>query len=161
MTHPSDNISSVIAAALTQHCERVRLRVHQLVEPLTLDQLWQRPYPYGNSVGHLVLHLTGNLSTYIGAGVAGSGYVRDRPREFADDSKRAKADIMAAFDRAVDEATAAAHAQHDDDWGKAFQAVGVDDIKNRMAIFLRCAAHLDHHTGQIIYLCKQLESRNQ
>jgi hypothetical protein len=36
--------------------------------------------------------------------------------------------------------------------------VGAEDVTDRLSMFLRCAAHADHHTGQMIYLCKQLES---
>ncbi len=48
------------------------------------DQLWTKPFAFGNSIGHLVLHLTGNLNHYVGALVAGTGYVRDREHEFTD-----------------------------------------------------------------------------
>ena len=47
-------------------------RIRALVEPLTDEQIWTRPYPYGNSIGHLLLHLTGNLSYYIGAEMGGT-----------------------------------------------------------------------------------------
>ena len=57
-------------------------RIRELAAPLSNEQFWQKPYPYGNSFGHLVLHLTGNLNYYIGAQIANTGYVRDRPREF-------------------------------------------------------------------------------
>ena len=40
-------------------------RVRELAAPLTDQQFWTKPYPYGNSFGHLVLHLTGNLNYYI------------------------------------------------------------------------------------------------
>jgi uncharacterized damage-inducible protein DinB len=29
-------------------------------------------------------------------------------------------------------------------------------VGDRFTIFLHCAAHADHHAGQMIYLCKQL-----
>ncbi|MEO8361979.1 MAG: DinB family protein [Vicinamibacteria bacterium] len=159
MTNPdhASDVSKVICTALSQQCERVRLRIHQLVEPLTHEQLWTKPYPYGNSVGHLLLHVTGNLRNYIGAGIANSGYVRDRPKEFADDSKREKDAVMSDFEGAVAELLATARAQSDADWGKPYDGgMGVEDIDNRLSIFIRCAAHLDHHMGQMIYLCKQL-----
>jgi len=44
----------------------------QVVDPLSNEQFWPKPYPYGNSIGHLVLHLTGNLNYYIGARVGGN-----------------------------------------------------------------------------------------
>ncbi|HEY6548492.1 MAG TPA: DinB family protein, partial [Vicinamibacteria bacterium] len=95
-------LSSLVARGLSTHYDRVRRRVHALVEPLSTEQLWQRPFPFGNSVGHLLLHLTGNLSYYIGTEIAGTGYVRDRPREFADASHRPKEEVLRDFDRALD-----------------------------------------------------------
>jgi len=84
----TDTLSSLMGRSLSSQYDRVRRKVHDLVEPLSDDQLWRRPFPYGNSVGHLLLHLTGNLSYYIGTQIAGTGYVRDRPKEFADPSRR-------------------------------------------------------------------------
>lgn len=152
----SEGLSHLIDRRLASHYDRVRQKVHALVEPLSTEQLWKRPYPYGNSVGHLLRHLTGNLSYYIGTQIAGTGYVRDRPREFNDSSHAPKDEVLQEFDRAVDMVLATLAAQRDADWGGAYQAVGADGITDRLGIFLRCAAHADHHAGQMIYLCKQL-----
>jgi len=150
------NLSPLISQSLSAHYDRVRSRVHELVEPLSTAQLWQRPFPYGNSVGHLLLHLTGNLSYYIGTQIAGSGYVRDRPREFADASQRPTNEVLHDFDRAVDMVLATLAAQGEADWRAPYRGVGAEDVTDRLSMFLRCAAHADHHTGQMIYLCKQL-----
>jgi hypothetical protein len=131
-------------------------RVHALVEPLSTEQLWLRPFPYGNSVGHLLLHLTGNLSYYIGTQIAGSGYVRDRPREFSDPSRRPKDEVLHDFDGAVEMVLATLRAQGEADWGAPYRGVGAEDVTDRLTMFLRCAAHADHHAGQMIYLCKQI-----
>jgi hypothetical protein len=45
--------------------------------------LWARVPGVPNVAGTLALHLAGNLQYYIGAVLGGSGYVRDRPAEFA------------------------------------------------------------------------------
>ena len=45
--------------------------------------LWAQVPGVSNVAGTLVLHLAGNLQHYIGAVLGGSGYVRDRPAEFA------------------------------------------------------------------------------
>jgi uncharacterized damage-inducible protein DinB len=45
--------------------------------------LWAHVPGVSNVAGTLVLHLAGNLQHYIGAVLGGSGYVRDRPAEFA------------------------------------------------------------------------------
>jgi uncharacterized damage-inducible protein DinB len=152
-------LSVLLGQTLAGRYELVRQRVHALVEPLTTEELWTRPFPFGNSVGHLLLHLTGNLSYYIGAQIAGTGYVRDRPREFSDTSRRPKEDVLGAFDSAVDMVVATLAAQRDQDWHAAYRAVGVDDDKDRLSIFVHCATHADHHAGQMIYLCKQLALR--
>jgi uncharacterized damage-inducible protein DinB len=152
----TETLSSLVARSLSSQYERVRHKVHALAEPLSIDQLWQRPYAYGNSVGHLLLHLTGNLSYYIGARIAGTGYVRDRPKEFADPSRRPREDVLRDFDRAIDMVLEALAAQRDDDWRGPYDAVGAEGVSDRLTMFVRCAAHADHHAGQIIYLCKQL-----
>jgi uncharacterized damage-inducible protein DinB len=45
--------------------------------------LWRTAPGIRNSAGNLCLHLLGNLNTYIGAGLAHTGYVRNRDWEFA------------------------------------------------------------------------------
>jgi len=149
-------LSPLLSRSLAQHYERVRQKVHALVEPLSHEQLWHRPYGYGNSAGHLLLHLTGNLSYYIGARIAGTGYVRDRPKEFADTARRPKDEVLQALDEAVNMVLATLAAQNESDWHAPIEAVGAEDVKDRLSMFVRCAAHLDHHAGQMIYICKEL-----
>ena len=45
--------------------------------------LWAQVPGVSNVAGTLALHLAGNLQYYIGAVLGGTGYVRDRPAEFA------------------------------------------------------------------------------
>lgn len=77
-------LPETIANDLAEYYEMIREQVHKWVDPLSQEQIWKRAYPYGNTAGHLILHLTGNLSYYIGARVADNGYVRDRDREFTE-----------------------------------------------------------------------------
>src|SRR6516164_2753013 len=130
--------------------------LHKWVDPLSQEQFWKNPYPYGNSVGHLVLHLTGNLSYYIGARVAQNGYVRNRDREFTGDEKLDKRTVLQAFDRTIDMVVATVRAQAPLDWLADYNAEREPEAKNRLAIFLHCAAHAYHHVGQIIYLSREL-----
>jgi hypothetical protein len=82
------DLLSVIQSSFAEYLRmRVQEKVHELVEPLSNDELWRRPFPYGNSVGNLILHLTGNLNYYIGAQIAKTGYVRHRDSEFSDSGK--------------------------------------------------------------------------
>jgi hypothetical protein len=47
-------------------------------------ELWSTVGAQKNSAGTLALHMVGNLSAYVGAALGGSGYVRDRNREFSE-----------------------------------------------------------------------------
>ena len=99
-----------------------------------------------------MLHLTGNLNYYIGAQIANTGYVRDRPREFAEMERSAKDEVSRRFEAAVEMVVKTMGAQSESDWNRAYTAKGEDDAQNRLTIVLRCLTHLDHHVGQMQYL---------
>ena len=145
----------VVNAELIAHFEKYGARVRTLAEPLTNDQFWAKPYPYGNSFGHLVLHLTGNLSYYIGTQIAGTGYVRDRPREFADAHPPSMTEALTRLDNAIAMVIDTVARQSASDWSLAYEGANSPDTKTRFAIVLQCASHLHHHVGQMIYLQKQ------
>jgi hypothetical protein len=130
--------------------------VRDLAAPLTQEQFWAKPFPFGNSFGHLVLHLTGNLNYYIGAQIAGTGYVRDRAREFAEAAPPAKAEVLKKFDDAVELVLRTIRSQSEQDWSEPYTASGVE-TRDRFDIVLQCATHLHHHIGQMMYLCFALK----
>jgi uncharacterized damage-inducible protein DinB len=133
---------------------RIQEKVHELVEPLSDEQIWRRPFPYGNSIGNLILHLTGNLNYYIGAQIAGTGYVRHRDLEFSDTGKP-KDQLLKAFDDAMSITIATTAKQSDRDWSAPYHAERAD-ASTRFGQVLACAGHAFHHVGQIIYLQKEL-----
>lgn len=149
-------LNETVGAGLAAYYEFVAAHLHKWVDPLSNEQFWRKPYPYGNSVGHLVLHLTGNLNYYIGARVAETGYVRDRDREFADQQPPPKEVALRAFDRTVAMVVAAIRMQRANDWGTAYTAEREPEAADRFQIFVRCAGHAYHHVGQIVYLTREL-----
>ena len=140
-------LTTVLAERYTSNLARIR----ELAAPLTNEQFWTKPYPYGNSFGHLVLHLTGNLSYYIGAQIANTGYVRDRPREFNEPHPPSKEDALKRLDDAVAMVITTIRAQSSADWSASYSAVNTN-CSNRLDMVLQCAAHMQHHIGQMIYL---------
>lgn len=149
-------LNETIAAGLSAYYEFVAAELHKWVDPLSNEQFWHNPYSYGNSVGHLVLHLTGNLNYYIGARVAGTGYVRDREREFTDKQPPPKSEALRSFDRTIAMVVAAIRDQKADNWGNTYTAEREPEAADRFQIFLRCAGHAYHHVGQILYLSREL-----
>ena len=148
----ADPLPAVIADSFAREYRALAARVHELAAPLSDAEFWTQPFPFGNSFGHLVLHLTGNLNYYIGAQVAATGYVRDRDREFVEPGHPPKSDVLARLDAAVDMVVATARAQGPDDWTKPYVGKGEPDARCRFDIFLKCAVHFSHHVGQMIYL---------
>jgi uncharacterized damage-inducible protein DinB len=149
-------VTLFIAHGFSRDYERCRKRVHALAAPLSDEAFWTKPFSFGNSFGHLVLHLTGNLNYYIGARVAETGYVRTRDREFTDPARRPKADVLRDFDDAVDMVLRTIAAQRDEDWAGAYSGEREPDARNRFDIFLKCVMHFYHHVGQMIYLQREL-----
>lgn len=148
-------LSETVNDGFANYYEHVRVNLHTWVASLSEEQFWKNPFPYGNSVGHLVLHLTGNLNYYIGAQIAQTGYVRDRSREFEETKLPSKMEALADFDKAVEMVKATIRKQSAADWSASYSGAGVT-CENRFAIMLDCAAHADHHIGQILNLAREL-----
>jgi uncharacterized damage-inducible protein DinB len=154
------NLNTTLVRDFERNYHEAAQKIHALVEPLTDEQIWTRPYPYGNSIGNLLLHLTGNLSYYIGAEMGGTGYVRNRPLEFAETSRIPKAMLLKIFVGTIEMVIEVIKKQSEQDWSATYTAKGFEDCGDRFTAILRCATHLSHHTGQIIYLCKELQRSN-
>lgn len=137
--------------ALIGELEQLRDAVRELVQPLNDQQLWKKPVEPGNSIGHLILHLTGNLNHFVGAQLGGTGYVREREREFTESNPPDKAMLLANLDGAVStfhrvvsglsaDQLAAVHAE------KRFGTV--------LQTLVHLVSHFALHRGQMSYLVR-------
>ncbi len=153
------DLANTIASDFASYYEYIATQVHKWADPLTQQQFWHNPFPYGNSVGHLILHLSGNLNYYIGARVAKTGYVRDRDKEFTETGEPDKTKVLEAFDQTVALVVATIRKQRPAEWMAAYSAEREPEAAERFMIFLRCAGHAYHHVGQIIVLNKELTRR--
>ncbi len=152
------DLKSTIASSLATRYKKLAAVLHELAEPLSDEQFWAKPFAFGNSFGHLTLHLTGNLNYYIGAQIAGTGYVRDRPLEFSESTRPSKADVVKRFDQAIAMVIDAINSQSAEDWSKEYTATGAD-ARDRFDMVLQCATHLHHHIGQMMYLGFELKRK--
>ncbi len=152
------NLPETLSSVFIERYRANAARVRELAVPLSNDQFWQKAFPFGNSFGPLVLHLTGNLNYYIGAQIANTGYVSDRPREFSDPDPPSKEEALRRFDEAVAMVIRTIKEQSTEDWSREYSGVGAD-AKNRLAMVLQCAAHMQHHIGQMIYLAYESQRK--
>ena len=91
------DLTPAIRTAFIGQLEQLRDQVKELANGLSEEQLWKKPTEPGNSVGHLILHLTGNLNHFVGAQLGKTGYVRDREKEFTDANHPAKAELLSGL----------------------------------------------------------------
>jgi hypothetical protein len=154
-----NELNQTITSALSARYQKLAGVVHNLAEPLSDSQFWTKPFSFGNSFGHLVLHLTGNLNYYIGGQIAHTGYQRDRPLEFSDATQPTKDAVLQKFDEAIAIVVDAINRQSPEDWAKPYDAVGTD-ANDRIGIVLSCATHLHLHIGQLMYLGFALKQRS-
>jgi hypothetical protein len=152
-------LSDLSKAVTTSLASEYRMRgaeLHKWVDPLSEEQFWKKPFSYGNSAGHVVLHLTGNLSYYVGAQVAGTGYVGNRDLEFTEMRKPPKMEVLHRFDETIAMAATTIEKQTEENLCRSYTAEREPEAKNRFSIFLRCAVHLYHHIGQLNYISREL-----
>ncbi len=97
----SSDLTDLVKASFIREMESLRDAVRELAATLDERQFWTKPLDPGNSFGHLVLHLTGNLNWFVGGQLGGSGFVRDREREFTEANPPLKGETLAALDEAV------------------------------------------------------------
>ena len=155
---PSD-LARVTADEFARYFRHLAARVDHAARSVTEDQLWTKPFPFGNSIGHLVLHLTGNLNHYIGAMIAGSGYVRHREHEFTDTVRHPRDELLARFHEAVEMVARTLEAQ--DAASFMLPVAEQPPIQTRLGLFLVCAAHLNNHIGQMSYLVQALQANTK
>jgi uncharacterized damage-inducible protein DinB len=149
------SLNATIADELVRYLEHLTGRVERAVRSVPREKVYFKPFPYGNSIGHLFLHITGNLNHYIGAGIAKTGYVRDRPKEFNDSNPPSPDDALARFRDAVAMVAKTIHSLDEAGW-QAPNEKQEHPISTHFGLILVCVSHINNHIGQMAYLVKQL-----
>ena len=125
---------------------------------LTEDQIWQRGGPHENSVGNLLLHLQGNIRQWILHGIDNQPDIRRRDDEFtlapATHSSAALANLTATINESRQVIANLPPARLTEIIDP--QPTGTWRHTTILVAIYKVVSHLDHHTGQIVLLTKQL-----
>src|SRR5574340_1055766 len=78
-------------------------RIEAAVAVLSEEQIWWRPNGATNSVGNHLLHLQGNLSQWVLAGLGRLPYERHRQQEFAATGGPSKQQLLAGIRRVIEQ----------------------------------------------------------
>jgi len=149
------DLRPVILDALRSRITRVfPAQVRAAAEMLTDEQIWWRPNETSNSVGNLILHLSGSLNLYLNHNLGDLDYQRDRDAEFAERRPIPRAELMATFEAMV------ANAE------KTFDALTPERLEEPspepkmhhyvVQDLLGVMSHISAHAAQIVWIAKML-----
>ncbi|PYS61574.1 MAG: hypothetical protein DMF74_16030 [Acidobacteria bacterium] len=129
-------------------------KIERCVELLKDEQIWWRANPQSNSIGNLILHLSGNVRQWIVSGLGGAADSRDRGAEFAQRDVISREELIEKLKQTLGDADAAL-AKFDAEKLLDLQSIQGCDVSALEAI-LHVVEHFSMHTGQIILMTKML-----
>ncbi len=121
---------------------------------LTTEQAWWRPNPACNTVGNLILHLCGNLSQWVLAGLGGQGFERRRREEFAAAGGVETAELLRRLREVVAGCRAVVERLSEADLERTLVIQGY--THTGFGALLHTVEHMSYHTGQIVATAKQI-----
>ncbi|MGA9770788.1 MAG: DinB family protein [Blastocatellia bacterium] len=152
----ANELSWVALEALRKRITKILpTQIRESVEQLSEEQLWWRPNEQANSVGNLVLHVSGSTRHYLSRSIGGIQYDRDRPAEFAERGPVPKEQLLFIFDETIAQAS-----QVLDDFDTSRFLQQSEEPDYYFTLFeqlLGIAMHLATHAGQIVYVAKMLK----
>jgi uncharacterized damage-inducible protein DinB len=127
-------------------------RLIKCLKLLSERDIWWRANSASNSVGNLVLHLSGNVRQWIISGLGEEQDKRDRDREFAERGPISRRALIALIRGTVAEASSVLDRLSED------SLLRIHDIQGFHVSGMYAVSHVvDHfayHTGQIIFVTK-------
>jgi uncharacterized damage-inducible protein DinB len=142
-----------------QHVQNEFLsRITDSVALLSDQELWWRPNESSNSIGNLLLHLSGNVRQWIISGLGGKEDLREREKEFMERGSASAQELLSLLRATVSEAVSVLHNLSEESLLEKHR-IQVYDVDGIQAIF-HVVEHFSGHTGQIIYIVKMLKDKD-
>jgi hypothetical protein len=140
-------LAQCIAGVLVRDLHALRREV----EAYPHDEMaWGKRPELPNTGGNLVLHLCGGLRHFVGATLGKSGYVRDRPREFAATGLK-RVELLAEIAEAESVVATVIPALTEAELGAPFPETLGGATVETADFLLHLCAHLGYHLGQVDY----------
>jgi len=128
-------------------------KIEHCLDQLSEEQVWWRPREEMNSIGSLLLHLSGNVKQWVVCGLGTAEDNRNRPAEFSQRGSISKADLLTQLAHVVDEAKSVL-AQRTADEMLAGRRIQGFEVTGWEALF-DSIPHFKGHTQEIISLTRQ------
>jgi len=133
-------------------------KIESCLQRLNDQEIWWRPNSASNSVGNLILHLSGNARQWIISGLGGEADRRLRQSEFAEESALSKEELLSLLRETLAEVDNVL-AQFNPERILGRHLIQGSDVTALEAVF-HVTEHFSMHTGQIILLTKMLGGRD-
>jgi uncharacterized damage-inducible protein DinB len=133
-------------------------RLRACAESLSDEQVWWRPNENSNSIGNLILHLSGNVTQWLVASFAHKEDTRDRPAEFAQREAIPKAELLTLLGNTMDKAAATLARITELELAATYNIQGYT-VTGLHAVY-QVVEHFGLHYGQIAYATKLLQGRD-
>lgn len=148
-----DGVGSVFISTCRHHMlHEYYPKIERCVTELSDDDIWWRAHETDNSIGNLILHLSGNIRQWIISGIGGANDERNRAKEFAEREHIPKHDLLTLFKNTLTEA---------DRVLEHFDAGKLLEVRHFQKWEYTClyaishvVEHMAQHMGQIIYITK-------
>ena len=127
-------------------------RIISCLNMLPEKEIWWRPNAASNSVGNLVLHLSGNIGQWIVSGLGGAPDTRERDLEFAERGPIPRREVAARIRKTVREACTVLDRLSEESLSQKYNIQGFH-VTGMYAI-CHVLEHFAYHTGQIIFVTK-------
>lgn len=132
-------------------------KIRRCLDLLDRSDVWWRPNEASNSVGNLLLHLSGNTRQWIVSGVGGAEDVRRRSREFG----RSEGDPERLFLELRDTVEEARGVLDDLDPAVLHEEQTIQGQRvTALEAVCHVVEHFSMHTGQIVYVTKLRTGRD-
>lgn len=151
MSALSDSVTTIAKNRLVLE---LPAQIRECLGLLSDDQIWWRPNATSNSVGNLVIHLCGSTRHFLGRGVGGSGYVRDRDAEFAAKGPVPKAELLRMLDETAAETDRIIGGL--DEKRLLENTQNIEATMPVISAIMRMSHHWAYHVGQIVFVTKSL-----
>jgi len=128
------------------------IKLRHCLNALPRGAVWARPNQDSNSVGNLLIHLTGNVTEWILGGVGGRSYKRYRAGEFAQRDGADASKLMDDLEGVLREADRVLAGLTEKDLERS--VVIQERDTNVLGAIYHVVEHFAMHTGQIVFLTK-------
>ncbi|HVG31719.1 MAG TPA: DinB family protein [Pyrinomonadaceae bacterium] len=156
--NPAATAEAFIASARTFLSEEYLPKIERCLEQLSEEDVWWRGAEESNSIGNLILHLSGNARQWIVSGVGGAPDTRARQQEFDRRAGIGRAELLATLRDTLAEVDAVLQ-RVDPARLQERRSIQGHDVTIIQAIF-HVVEHFAMHTGQIILLTKLLAKKD-